>query len=228
MSKQLFALLQIVVVSSVVNNEVFAAMPNLAQLWQLVSGYLIPNFQDGGLVLPGRQQFAVAVLLPNTWWLDFRYDPSENGDGETPVIDPNYPRSPPDPATYSNYLAARPDRGEHSETQILDRLGDLYNAYRANNNNQRPQALLLYSWIVPCIDCTDDIVDVFTSTPFYAIPTKVVAHTTHGGGSCSDCDVNYTENELIRAGIDFTKVYLSEELIEIANVMAKLMQDSRE
>ena len=197
MSKQLFALLQIVVVSSVVNNEVLAAIPNLAQLRQLVRGYLIPNFQNGGLVYPGRQQFAVAVLLPDTKWLNFLYDPSQNGDGETPVIDPNYPRSPPDAATYSNYLAARPDRGENSETQILDRLDDLYNAYRANNNNQRPQALLLYSWIVPCMDCTDYIVDVFTSAPFDAIPTKVVAYTTNGGGSCSDCDVNYTENELI-------------------------------
>jgi hypothetical protein len=57
------------------------------------------------------------------------------------------------------------------------------------------------------------------------IQTRVVAYTTNGSGSCSDCDVNYTENELIRAGIDFTKVYSSEELMELANAMALLMQD---
>jgi hypothetical protein len=36
--------------------------------------------------------------------------------------------------------------------------------------------------------------------------------------------VNYTERELIKAGIDFTKVYSSEQLMELANTMAKLMQ----
>jgi hypothetical protein len=222
--KHLCVVLQLVLIGSVLDNQVSATIPDLDQLRELVRYYLIPDFQQGGLVLPDHEQFAVAILQPNTKWLLFRYNPSPNNDGQKPVINPNYPRSPPDQRTYNNYLAARPDRGEDSEIQILDRIDDLYNAYRASHNNQAPKALLLYSWIVPCITCTDRIVDEFTRAPFSAIPTKVVAYTTNGGGSCSDCDVNYTENELIRAGIDFTKVYSSEQLMELANTMAKLMQ----
>lgn len=221
-TKHLCIVLQIVLISSVLDNQVSATIPDLDQLRELVRYYLIPDFQQGGLVLPGQEQFAVALLQPNTKWLLFRYNPSQNNDGEKPVINPNNPLSPPDEPTYNNYLAARPDRGVHSEIQILDRLDDLYNAYRASHNGQAPRALLLYSWIVPCVYCTDEIVDVFTRPPFNIIQTKVVAYTTNGSGSCSDCDVNYTENELIRAGIDFTKVYSTEQLIELANIMAKL------
>ena len=212
-------------ISFVVNNEVSATIPNIHGLRELVREYLIPDFQNGGLVLPDHQQFAVAIFQPNTNWLLFRYSPSKDGDGEKPVINPKCPRSPPDPATYNNYLAARPDSGVHSEIQILDRLGELYNAYLRNHKNQAPKALLLYSWIVPCIKCTDRIVDTFEKKPFADIPTKVVAYTTNGGGSCSDCDVNYTQTELLNAGIDFTKVYSSEEeeLIEI--LMAQLMAE---
>ena len=130
----------------VVNNEVSATIPNIRDLRQLVRDYLIPDFQQGGLVLPGRQQFAVAIFQPNDNWSLFRYSPSDRGDGEKPVINPNHPRSPPDPTTYNNYLAARPDRGVDSEIQILDRLDELYNAYLRNNTNRAPRALLLYSW----------------------------------------------------------------------------------
>ena len=221
-TKHLCAILQIVLISSVLDNQASATIPDLNQLRELVRDYLIPDFQQGGLVLPGQQQFAVAIFQPNTKWLLFRYTPSQNNDGEKPVINPNNPLSPPDERTYNNYLAARPDRGVHSEIQILDRLDDLYNAYRASHNNQAPKALLLYSWIVPCVDCTDEIVNVFTRAPFNTITTKVVAYTTNGSGSCSDCDVNYTENQLIRNGIDFTKVYSTEQLMELANIMAKL------
>ena len=224
-SKQLFVLIQILMINSLINTEVLAVIPNINQLRQLIRGILIPNFQQGGLVLPGRQQFAVALLLPhaNTQWTPFLFHPSQNGNGQTPVINPNNPLSPPNQLAYNNYLAARPYMGVHSEIQILNRLGGLYNAYRLINN-QPPRALLLYSWIVPCITCTDEIVRVFTSAPFNTIPTRVVAYTTNGGCSHSDCDVNYTENRLRNNSIDVTKVRTKEEEL-IKTILEQLMDE---
>ena len=219
-SKQLLTLVQVVVISSIVNkNEVSAKIPDLGNLWDLVRGYLIPDFQKGGLVLPGKQQFAVVALLPNTRWLDFRYDPSPNDDGQKTIIDPKSPYTPPNPSSYGNYLAARPDKGVHAEVLILGHLDDLGIAYEASEN-KCPKALFLYSWIVPCKSCTDETL----TREYDDIPTKIVAYTTNGGASCSDWDVSYTENVLIRAGIEVTQVYSYDELMEIANSMALLMQ----
>ena len=140
-SKHLLALLHIVVIVSVVNkNEVSAFIPNLNELRSLVRDYLIPQFRQGGLVLPDRQQFAVAILQPNMQFLLFRYNPSQNNDGKSPVINPTIPLSPPNQNTYNNYLAARPSGGQHSEMQILGRLEQLYNAYTASHSGRAPQA----------------------------------------------------------------------------------------
>ena len=223
-SKQLGIILQFVLITSVINNSVSVNIPNLPQLWELCRDYFVPHFQKGGLVLPNHEQFAVAILQPGNAWLGFRYSPSANNNGLYPVIEPNFghPRSPPDriAARYNNYLAARPHNGVHSEIQILDRLDELYNAYVRNHNGQAPRALLIYSWIVPCIGCTDRIVNTFTRAPFNAIPVKVVAHTTDGT-NCADCDVNYTRRELDRAGIGFTKVYVNENDL-LANLINEL------
>ena len=130
--------------------------------------------------------------------------------------------SPPDSSTYNNYLAARPNNGVHSEIQILDRLDSLYNAYKAKHNGQSPKALLLYSWIVPCKKCTDELIVKLTSEPFKSIPTKVVAYTTLGNSALCECDVNYTRNKLMNTGIDLTYVRTSEEDL-IQNLLAQLI-----
>lgn len=219
-SKKLCILLQIMLISSAINEAVSVDIPNLPQLRKLVHDYLIPDFQE--LVL--NEQFAVAIFQPGNAWDLFEYKPSANNDGWKPVIDRNYQLSPPNRATYNNYLAARPHNGVHSEIQILDRLDELYNEYvRQSNGNRPPQALLLYSWIVPCKSkCTPRIVQTFTRAPFRDIPVKVVAHTTNGGNACgSDCDVNYTRNELRKAGIGYVQVHYNplklEDLIDILN-----------
>ena len=114
-------LLQILVVTSVIIHDTSAVIPNKDQLQELVKYYLVPDFQSGGLVLQGKTQFAVAILQPGTQWINFLYDPSKDGDGQKPVIKSSS-LSPPDSdaSNYSNYLAARPNNGVHSEIQILN------------------------------------------------------------------------------------------------------------
>ena len=213
-------LLCTLLVTCVVLNGASADIPNKNQLFKLVKDYLIPDFQDGGLVLPRKTQFAVAILQPGNQWMKFLYDPSKNGDGEKPVIG-TCSRSPPDSSSYGNYIAARPNNGVHSEIQILNRLDSVYNAYKGKYN-QAPKALLLYSWIVPCKKCTDELVAKLTKEPFKSIPVKVVAYTTLGTTTVCECDVNYTRNKLKDTGIDLIYVRSSEEEL-MENLIARLI-----
>ena len=233
MSIQLLTLLQLVAISFVINNDsqvsaaIPNAIPNVDQLKELVR-FLKLDFTTGELIKRGRQQFAVALLLPdmNTQWRDFSYSPSQNNDGQTPVINPIYPISPPDLTTLNNYIAARPNEGHHSEMQLLAHMNDLYNAFIIRNR-KLPQALLLYSFIVPCKTCTNAIVNVLTNTraPFNDIPIKVVAYTTKGT-NCrnSDCDVDYTVNMLSNHGIGVIHVRTREEEL-IKSLLDQLMTE---
>ena len=215
-------LVHILLVTSVIINEAFADIPNKNQLRELVKDYLIPDFQDGGLVLQDKTQFAVVILQPGNAWMKFLYDPSRDGYGQEPVINKCSSLSPPSNYKYSNYLAARPNNGVHSEIQILDRIDSLYKDYKAKHNNRPPKALLLYSWIVPCKTCTDKLVAKLTSKPFKSIPVKVVAYTTLGSCTRCECDVNYTRNKLKNTGIDLIYVRASEEEL-IKNLIAQLI-----
>ena len=213
-------LLCTLLVTCVVLNGASAVIPNKNQLFELVKDYLIPDFQSGGLVLSGKTQFAVAILQPGNHWMKFLYDPSKNDDGQKPVIGTSS-CSPPDSSSYGNYIAARPNNGVHSEIQILNRLDTVYNAYKAKYK-QAPKALLLYSWIVPCKKCTDQLVAKLTTEPFKSIPVKVVAYTTLGTTTVCECDVNYTRNKLKDTGIDLIYVRSSEEEL-MENLIARLI-----
>ena len=218
-SKQLCVVLPILLVIVVIVNQASAG-----QLKTLVEKHFVPDFRYGGLVLRGHTQFAIVAFLPDTQWMDFRYTPSENRDGQKPFIDPESSLSPPDEnnAWYNNYLAARPnDEGVHSEMQILERLDNLYNQYKGKHRSP-PKAMLLYSWIVPCVHCTDNLVAKLNSEPYKSIPTKVVAYTTIGSKARCECDVNYTHNEFKNIGVSVVRISVGyEEMIE--NLIARLM-----
>ena len=221
--KQLCVLLPILLVTVVIVNEALA-VDNYYQLKQLVKNHFVPDFQQGGLVEHGRTQFAVVALLPDTKWMNFRYTPSQNKKGQKPLIDPDSSLSPPDAnkAGYNNYLAARPNTdGKHSEEQILKRLNNLYNEYKGKHDRQPPQALLLYSWIVPCMHCTNDLVTKLTSEPFKSIPTKVVAFTTLGTTTACKCNVTYTRNKFKNTGVEVAWIDMREE--EIENLIARFI-----
>ena len=207
MRKLLYVLFLVI---AVIVNEASADVQNKNQLRNLVEYRLVPDFKTGGLVLRGKSQFAVAILLPDTQWKDFTYKPCKDGDGKKPLIDSSSSLSPPG-GKYGNYLAARPNYGEHSETQILDKLHNLYNQYKVIHDGKPPKALLLYSWIVPCVKCTDAIVAKLAREPFNSIPTKVIAYTTLGTKAKCKCDVEYTKKKLENTSIDLLRVYTSEE-----------------
>ena len=221
-SKQLCVVLPILLVTVVIVNQV-SAIQNQDQLKTLVEKHFVPEFQQGGLVLRGHTQFAIVAFLPDTQWMKFLYTPSENKDGQKPFIDPESSLSPPDKnnAWYNNYLAARPNNGVHSETQILKRLDNLYNQYKGKHRSL-PQAMLLYSWIVPCMHCTDKLVAKLTKKPYKYIPTKVVAYTTNGKKTKCKCDVNYTHKKFENTGVDVVKIRVREEEM-IENLIARLM-----
>ena len=220
-SKQLRVLLPILLVTVVVVNQA-SAVENRGQLQTLVEKYFVPDFQYGGLVLQGHTQFTIAAFLPDMQWLHFRYWPSKNSDGQKLYINPGSSLSPPDIKSlwYNNYLAARPSYGVHSETQILDRLDNLYNQYKGKHGSP-PQALLLYSWIVPCKHCTDNLVAKLTSEPYNSIPTKVVAYTTLGTTTKCKCDQKYTIRKFENTGVDVVRIRVwEEEMME--NLIAQL------
>ena len=205
MNKQLFALLQLLVIRSVIT-----VVPDKDQLRALVKNYLLPDFVQGRFVQEDRQQFAIGLLLSDTQWLQFLYNPSANNDGEKPVIDPGNNLSPPDDRHYNNYIAAVPYGRMHAEEQCLYEMKDLLNAYIRTHHGRYPDALLLYSVIVPCKSCTDAIIDTLTKPPFDSIQTKVVAYTTNGS-NCDDCDPDYTWTNLENSGILVTRVRITPE-----------------
>ena len=217
-SKQLCVVLPILLVTVVIVNQASAG-----QLQTLVEDYFVPDFQHGGLVLQGHTQFAIVAFLPDTQWMKFLYAPSKNSDGQKPIIDPDSSFSPPDKyeAWYYNYLAARPNNGVHSEIQILERLDNLYNQYK-DKHGSPPKAMLLYSWIVPCIDCTDNLVAKLTSEPYKSIPTKIVAYTTLGTTTKCKCNVNYTIKQFENTGVNVVRIRVREEEM-IENLIARLM-----
>ena len=110
----------------------------------------------------------------------------------------------------------------HSEQRLFEKyLEPMILSYVTKNQNA-PKAMVLYSWIVPCIQqscpskgtkgCTSHIVKQLET---YAKQIKViVAYTTLGGGMTGNtkCDADKTEEQLKAVGIDVIKVdYNSKE-----------------
>ena len=186
-NNQVYFLLHVVLISSVVNNAVSINVPNLPDLRNLCRRF-IRDFREG-LVDPHSVQFAVAIFQPGIAWSRFEYKPSSpsHRPGQKPIIDKDVHLSPPTAEGANNYLAARPHKPEDAEVWILTYLRVLYDAY-VKNNNREPHALLLYSFTVPCKKCTDKIIAKFKEDPFNKIPLRVVAHTTYGGNCPSTCD----------------------------------------
>ncbi len=109
-------------------------------------------------------QFAYLLLLnvnePENG--SFLYKPSKNG---SPYVNSNEPFLPPKDK-FHNYIIARPmqkgDRRKHAEEIILDEFNDLWDSYLQINSNQRPKSIVLYSWIMPCSECTEKIINTLS------------------------------------------------------------------
>ena len=185
-SKQLCVLLPILLVTVVIINQASAD-----KLEDLIKRF-VEDFQQGGLVERRRYmrtQFAIVAFLPDEHWENFQYQPSL-GKGEKPVINPSLNLSPPGVEHSINYLAARPalmpDKSNiHAEKLIVAVLDDAYEQYKKMHGSP-PNTMLLYSWIVPCLDCTELLVKKLNEEKYQSITNKYFVYTTDGK-YVSDC-----------------------------------------
>ena len=112
---------------------------------------------------------------------------------------------PEQPNLYSQAIPEVQDDSEtrkHAEQQLLEKLDQLYTDY--HNKHGRPAALLLYTWIVPCEECTTAIIRKLESPPFAAIPSRVVAYTTNGEG-VPGCSVAASQKMFNEANIELVR-----------------------
>lgn len=69
------------------------------------------------------------------------------------------------------------DEEKHAEPQLLD---EVVKYREFCNGHGKPKVLILYSWIVPCRNCTQAIIDKLQSSLFVDIQDRVVVYTTQG------------------------------------------------
>ena len=132
----------------------------------------------------GRTQFGFIILgNPTQNNLAITLVPHDAHDN--PIVDNTHPISPQNPSNYVNYVAARPEDvpqledAIHAEDHILGELRRLWNNY-LNRFGHTPTFMFLYSWVMPCQDCTQLILNYFLSEPYVNVQHRMVAHTTEG------------------------------------------------
>ena len=108
-----------------------------------------------------------------------------------------------------NYLVARPDGDgrHHCEKILLDHEDQLWNAYRKDHPTG-PKCIILYSWLLPCSECTSKIL---TYHAHICPAVKLIVVFTSG------CYRDESENRhniarMQEAGIDVHKVSYSRRL----------------
>ena len=133
---------------------------------------IIETFQWMGR-MHDRAQFAVTCLVPRDSGVDNKYNP------------------------------AVPMGNDHAEILLLGHLNPKESDYDDFvSKHGEPKALILYSWIVPCVDCTREIITTLNSSKFSKIPDLVVAYTTKGRG-VPGCDEKKSIEEFSATRITF-------------------------
>ena len=194
-----------------------------------------------------KEQFAVLMLMDSDRnWNKFKFSPELPNE-----LDTNTNVIPKDVADMVNYVAVKPGKTQirkkekflHSEQRIyekfLDRLLLNYHAMKEKEKKKKttPEAIVLYSWIVPCFEqscpsqgtkgCTSHTIQQLGA---YAKKVKViVAYTTNGGGmkGKTKCNAQETENQLKAAGIDVLKINYNgkeEAIIEGLEKLGRLLE----
>ena len=142
-----------------------------------ITATIIPSFEKQHLT---RYQFAVLVLLSEKDFnniCDTTFVPSYGGQ---PLLDKYHPSMPKNAI---NYIAARPSSdGCHSEEEIFGKyssinspFSQLWSAY-VRHNGSPPKCVLLYSWQLPCTQCTGIIIRSLNDDT-YSCTSVIVAHT---------------------------------------------------
>ena len=132
-----------------------------------------------------QRQFAVALLLSGSDLADImhtRFTPSDPFTWR-PIVNNSFSLMPQDPMDYGNYITARPSNKYHSEVKLFEQCSELtdtpFNLLWRNyveRNDAHPECVLIYSWNLPCSDCTDVIIKSLAKEPYNRV-SVVVAHT---------------------------------------------------
>ncbi len=127
-----------------------------SRLRSFVQNTIIPNFSEQRI---RGDQFAALILLD----CDLKDITSTILSPQDPMVDrdnPYYPH-PHSPQQQNNYLVARPDKQRygttHAEVMLINNFDSLWSAYLRSHSGREPQHVLLYSWIMPCKNCTKRI-----------------------------------------------------------------------
>ena len=105
----------------------------------------------------------------------------------------------PKTENFSNYMVARYDETLHAEAILLDKFDDLWEKYLHLNQGEKPSFVVLYSWIMPCRECTDKLLGVLKDK---YIPTQFVVSYTLSCWTKESPDIAERSRESLRsAGI---------------------------
>ena len=160
---------------------------------------LIPYFKDQR----AGNQFAVVLLLSEAEYHNInevKLSPSDT-DGRPHIID-NSQTTLPSSTEYCNYIVARPtidkrrkDKSIHSEKEIFgncdhnstkSRFDELWSAYYHKHGQVYPEYILIYSWNLPCKDCTDLIITSLQKSPYDSVAVLVIYTSEWKGEKTSD------------------------------------------
>ena len=141
---------------------------------------VISKFQEQCI---GGDQFAILFLVSESDIRQIRstqFRNSQNGD----LTNNDVPFWPPNDQ-WVNYIVARVDKESfsgtsvHSEKMLLDRAHKLWESYNRINHTG-PNFIILFSWLMPCRHCTDNLIHTFFTGPnsaMFGTKKVIVAYT---------------------------------------------------
>ena len=218
---------------------------SVKQFDEFIRDKVIDTFRPWAQEHGGEQFAALMVLNKNYNWNSFKFSPIPLKKNTIKTIQP--PRD-----KLVNYAAALPaltkiskkrlkgggssekkvEKFLHSEQCIFEtKLKPLLDKYETNNN-KKPEAIVLYSWIVPCFKqscpsketkgCTSHIIQELGS--YTDQTTVIVAYTTGGGGMTggTKCEETETVQKLKDANILVRKVRYNSKEEAIIEKLIKL------
>ena len=169
-----------------------------------IADVVIPRFVDHR----NGYQFAVVILLSENDCRNIykvKFIPCDHQGN--PLVDASQCTMPPC-IQYCNYIVARPTLRApmhcHSEVEIFgdrsntSRFDLLWNAY-VKHHLAAPDYILMYSWNLPCSNCTDTIIQSLRNAK-YKSAKVIVAHTIKWRGEPSS-QHDLSEEKLVRESI---------------------------
>ena len=152
--------------------KLFQLESSSVELDKLITEIVIPSTEEQR----NKWQFATLMLLTakETKEYAFSYKPFQKGG--RPKLYKSKTLSPK-LDEFNNYIIARPEDigGDtiHAEEMIFEKFDKLLDAYKTKNRNQTPASIMLYSWIMPCENCTEAIIKELLKQDIH-VPVTIV------------------------------------------------------